>query len=171
VNIADKIGYGVLYGCRMIDALNHGFVAMLEWDAFDSSYDRSIMPYGPIGLKDGQWYKRPYYDLFRMFTHTSKVGWRTVKVDGPREHVFVAAMQSPANDFTLYFANRSAKPQTVSVSGLPKELPYASAWNHSGAGGLSMWKSIQPNETGKATIEMPPMSVIAASTLQPADRK
>ena len=105
-NISDTPAYGVLYGCRQIDALNHGFVAMLEWDGFDSSYARSIMPYGPIGWQNGMWYKRPYYHLMRLFTHTAKVGWRTLKVDGPRDGVLLTAIESTTGDFTLYAANR-----------------------------------------------------------------
>jgi hypothetical protein len=116
-------------------------------------------------LKGGEWYERPYYHLFYLFTHTTQPGWWTVKVDGPRNDVFVAAMTSLAKDFTLYATNRSAKGKTITVGGLGGRLPYAWVWNAAGAGTLSAWKPVETNEHGKATIDLPPMSVMAASNV------
>ena len=34
--------YGLLCGWRLIDCLDHGFVSMLHWDAYDAWYDRKM---------------------------------------------------------------------------------------------------------------------------------
>ena len=167
--ITDTPDYGVLYSCRIIDALNHGFVSMLSWDAFDARYDRTdLMRYAPIGWRDGNWYTRPYYQVFKMFTHTAKVGWQSVKVDGPRDDVFVAAMKSNDGEFTLYAANRSQAEQSIHVAGIVHQQPlHVWTWNSDGKGALAAAAALNVDGDGGTTITLPPMSVMAASTLQP----
>src|SRR5207248_2016718 len=66
--VSDTPMYGVLIGWRIVDLLNHGFVAALVWDGYEAMYDRDPMPYGLIAGPKENFRLRPYYQLIKMFT-------------------------------------------------------------------------------------------------------
>ena len=156
--------YGLLCGWRLIDCLDHGFVSMLHWDAYDAWYDRFPMHYGFVGeAKDG-WPKRPHYELFRMFTHAAKPGWKTVLVEGTREGgqggregVIVAAMRGPSGEWAVFAANRMKTAQTISIAGAPVTMTLV-VWNGAGDGKA---RAAGPGGASPAELTLPPMSVVA----------
>ena len=98
---------GVLYGCRQIDALNHGFVAMFEWDELNSSCARSIMPYGRSAGKTEHSTNAPI-TASATFSPTppksARARWQINITQ--RRRPLLTAIASTTSDFTLYAANR-----------------------------------------------------------------
>jgi hypothetical protein len=62
-----------------MEAINHGYVATVQWDCYVARYDR-LMSYGLIDDVRHGFKTRPAYDVLRLFTHTSQRGWRAVKI-------------------------------------------------------------------------------------------
>ena len=150
--------------------LNHGFVCSgsLSWDAYDSIYDRKdMMHYGLIGWDRGDWRVRPYAQILKMLTHTSRAGWQTIKVDGSDDDVMAAAMRSRDGDFSMYAVNRSYETQLLRVSGWDVKSVRAWIWNGDGKGVLTSVPMRPPTESGDIHVILPPQSVIAVSTLHP----
>ncbi len=169
--VTDTNAYGVDYGWRVLDALDHGFVCMLNWDAYDAIYDRKdMMHYGLIAWdKGGTWRVRPYGQVLKMFTHTSKLGWQSIKVDGSNGDVMVAAMRSGADDkdCTIYATNRSNATQYLTVNGMGFRSLNAWIWNADGKGVLTPLPMGPPTESGLVHVALPAQSVIAVTTLHP----
>jgi exo-beta-1,3-glucanase (GH17 family) len=98
----------------MIEAINRGYVATVQWDCYDAWYDR-LMHYGTIGDVKSGWKIRPAYHVLRLFTHTTEPGWRAVRIDGTVEDVSVAATRGDDGRSAMYLLNRSDRQKTVRV--------------------------------------------------------
>jgi hypothetical protein len=167
--ITNKPAYAQACGWRMIDALRNGFVTTLHWDAYDAMYDRSVMKYGMIGGVADGWPLRPHYFLMKMFTHTAKPGWRIVNVvsDGAPATTLLAAMTSPAGEWTVFAVNRSEKAQPVCVAGVSKETSFHRFdWNADGKGRVEAAGKISSDADGHVKISIPPRAVVALTTFE-----
>ncbi len=146
----------------MMEAINRGYIATIQWDAYTAWYDR-YMQYGLIGgAKDG-WPLRPAYHVLRMFTHTTQPGWRAVRVEGEAEDMLVVATQGPDGAMTVYAMNRAARPQRITVSGFPMTHPLRRIlWNGAGDG-TATTDSPDSDETGERILKLslPPAAVIS----------
>ena len=166
--VSDTTDYGVAYGWRVLDALNHGFVCALSWDGYDAIYDRKdMMHYGLIAWDKGNWRVRPYALVLKLLTHTSKPGWQTIKVDGSNDDVLAAAMRSRDGDCSMYAVNRSGEMQSIIVNGMGFRDLSAWLWNGDGKGGLTRVSMRPPTESGDFRVALPAHSFIAVSTLHP----
>jgi hypothetical protein len=156
---------GVLIGWRMIDALDHGFVTMLFWDAYAVMYDRDVMPYGLVGEAREGWPLRPHYHLMRMFTHTSQPGWHAVSVDGETDELRGAAMAGDKGEFTIYAVNRGSDSRAITIDGAPASTTFAYlAWNGDGTGNVSTPAKISSDANGRIKLDVAPQTVVALST-------
>jgi hypothetical protein len=145
----------------MIEAINHGYVAMVQWDCYVAWYDR-LMSYGLIDDVRHGFKTRPAYDVLRLFTHTTQPGWRAIKVDGDAENFAVAATRSDDGDVALYLLNRSDREKAMRVQlGKPA---FATQWQ---LGKLSGTQKTQSDRAGVIEISLPPKSLVALTTLRP----
>jgi hypothetical protein len=151
-------------GWFMMEAINRGYLATVQWDMYDVWYDR-LMPFGVIGeVKDG-WPLKPGYHLLRLFTHTAGPGWRGLHVNGVADEALASAMSGPNGEMTVYLLNRGEASKTLSVSGLPVEQSlHVTVWNHGGDGKLSAGEMIRSDADGTITLPLPPMSIVAVTT-------
>jgi hypothetical protein len=145
----------------MMEAINRGYVATVQWDMYTAWYDR-YMPYGMIGgVKEG-WPTRPAYHVLRLFTHTSKPGWRAVKVEGGDAELLACALRGPEDETTAYVLNRSATGREVSLAGFPQNAALAQiTWNGDGDGMLG-----NVAVPGSPTLVVPPGGLVAITTEQ-----
>ena len=118
----------------MMESINRGYVATVQWDAYTAWYDR-YMNYGIVGGARDGWPLRPAYHVLRMFTHTTQPGWRAVRVEGVAEDVLVAATRGKGSEVTVYALNRSPNPRTIALAGLAAGTPVQRwDWNERGDG-------------------------------------
>jgi hypothetical protein len=165
--ITTKPLYGLLCAWRVVDAIDNGFVCALHWDTYEAMYDRNVMRYGMIGGVAEGWPLRPHYWVFKLFTHTAKPGWQSVKVDasGKGDSVLVAAMRSPKGEWTIYAVNRLDKAQSVSISAMIKGATFHRFdWNSDGTGKLTRGEDSASDGEGKTTISIPPQALVALTT-------
>lgn len=148
----------------MLEAINRGYVATIQWDAYTAWYDR-YMQYGLIGgAKDG-WPLRPAYHVLRMFTHTTKPGWRAVRVEGKADDLLVTATRGPAGEVTIYALNRGDRPRRFTIGGLPANLPLNwLTWNATGDGTPSPAAKATSRD-GRLLIDVAPMALIFITTV------
>ena len=106
-------------GWLMTEATRRGFVATVQWEAYDMAYGKRAMHYGIMGEPSEGWPLRPSYQVLRLFTHTIAPGWRALQVDGDTTNVALAAVQGPSGELTVMAVNHSKVEQTVSVAKLP----------------------------------------------------
>jgi hypothetical protein len=159
--IGDTPEQGMQIAWFMMEAINHGYVATVQWDCYVAWYDR-LMSYGLIDDVRHRFKTRPAYDVLRLFTHTTKPGWRAVKVDGDAENFTVAATRSDDGDVALYLMNRSDREGAMRVQfGKPA---FATQWQ---LGKLSRTQKIQPDSDGVIEITIPSKSLVALTTLRP----
>jgi hypothetical protein len=161
--ITDVPLQGMQIAWFMMEAINRGYVATVQWDAYTAWYDR-YMQFGVIGgAKDG-WPLRPAYHVLRLFTHTTEPGWRAVRVDGERDGLLVTATRGRGRDLTVYALNRGEQPATVSIAGLPANAAmHVTAWNTRGDGRLSPSEPIKTAGDGSVPLVVPPGGLITLS--------
>jgi hypothetical protein len=144
-----------------IEAINHGYVATVQWDAFDAFYD-TPMRYGLIGDMQSGWKLRPAYHMLRLLAHSVRPGWMAMKVVGSSPDQSVAAMRGPEEQVTLFAQNRSEHHSVVTLTDLPAGRVFlVTFWNAQGDGRLSTSRAVDSDERGRLTIELPPVSVAA----------
>ena len=161
--ITDVPLQGMQIAWFMMEAIDRGYVATVQWDAYTAWYDR-YMEFGLIGgAKDG-WPLRPAYHVLRMFTHTTKPGWRAVRVEGKAEDVLVVATRGPDGAMTVYALNRAARPRRITVAGFPVTRTLRRfVWNGTGDGMLA--ESIEANGPAEAVeIDLHPAAVTSLTT-------
>jgi len=115
--IADTNLQAMEIGWFMIEAINQGFVALVQWDMADIWYDRR-MHYGVIGEPGNHWKLKPGYSLLKMFTQTTRPGWSSVRVEGSQADESVAAMRSAMGEWTVFVLNRSEEARPFRINGL-----------------------------------------------------
>ena len=106
-------------GWLMTEATRRGFVATVQWEAYDMAYGKHSMHYGILGEPGEGWPVRPAYQVLRLFTHTIAPGWRALRVEGDSTEVAVAVVQGPNGERTVMAANHSEMAQVVTLAGLP----------------------------------------------------
>jgi hypothetical protein len=106
-------------GWMMTEATRLGFVATVQWEAYDIAYGKHTMHYGILGEPGEGWPLRPAYHVLRLFTHTISPGWRALQIDGDSTNVAVAAIQGPAGELTIMEVNHTAVAQPITLGNLP----------------------------------------------------
>ncbi len=81
---------GIQCAWLMLEALNRGYVATVEWECFDAWYDQ-YMHYGLLGGVQTGWKIRPAYHMLQLFTHTTQPGWQAMQVSGSADNISIAA--------------------------------------------------------------------------------
>jgi hypothetical protein len=162
--IADTVLQAMQVGWFMLEAINRGYLATVQWELYDAWYDR-YMPFGTIAGATEAWRLKPAYHLLRLFTHTAGPGWRALAVEGSQPELVAAAMRGPEGQLTVYVLNRTDRPQEVSIAGLPEERPlYLHIWNQHGDG-----TTAAPIRTSRSntvcTLAAPPVSLAALTNL------
>ncbi|HZZ44981.1 MAG TPA: hypothetical protein VFE58_18740 [Tepidisphaeraceae bacterium] len=158
---------GTLLAFHVIEAINHGYVATCQWDLADILYDRSHMYYGVIGAPSTGFALKPCYYALKLFTQSAGAGWSTLKVIGAADYRSVAAMRAPDGRLTIFAVNRSEESKSLSIAGLPADMQFHERiYNNYTHGGLShSWFAITPDSEHSIDISMPPLSVIALTSL------
>ena len=145
----------------MVEAINRGYVATVQWDCYDAWYDR-LMHFGLIGDVKSKWKIRPAYDVLRLFTHTTQPGWRTVRIEGKTQKIGIAGLRSDAGDLAVYVLNRSDVSETIRVH--CGEKMFETRWLN---GRLDHPREIRDDQNGVIEISLPPMSLVALTTIRP----
>ena len=150
----------------IMEAINRGYVATVQWDAYVASYGRE-MRYGIIGgVKDG-WPLRPAYHVLWTFTHTTKPGWRAVRVDGKADDALVVAVRGAKAEMSAYALNRADKPREVTIAGLrPQAKLYTLVWNGDGQGAVAPREAIKVPPDGAVKVNVPALGMVALSTME-----
>jgi hypothetical protein len=150
----------------MIEALNRGYVATVQWDCYDALYDH-VMHYGLIGDVKSSWKLRPAYDVLKLFTHTTQPGWCAVKItpdtvgEAPTPQLVAAATRSDDGRTTIYVLNLSDAPRDIRLN-VDQDM-YATQWDGST---LSKPRSIRTTG-GAIRVTLPPRSLVALTSFRP----
>jgi hypothetical protein len=149
----------------MMEAIARGYSATVQWDAYEAWYDR-YMQYGLIGgAKDG-WPLRPAYHVLRTFTHTTRPGWRAVRVEGTADDALVVATRGPKSECAVYALNRGPQAREFTIAGLPPQATlHASVWNADGKGAAA--QPYPMKLSGSFTVSVPAGGLVALSTIAP----
>ena len=122
--VAQSGTYALQIGWCMTEATRRGYVATVQWEAYDVAYPHNRMHYGLLGEAREGWPLRPSWQVLRLFTHTIAPGWRAVQVEGESAEVALAAVKGLQGELTVMALNHSGQPQTISLLGLPAKLVY-----------------------------------------------
>ena len=162
--IADSKIQAIEIAWFMLEAINGGFVCMVQWDMYDVWYDRR-MGYGIIGQPANNWKLKPAYWVLNLFTHTTRPGWESLRVDGSRDDQSVAAMRSPLGELTVFAMNRGEEAADFSIAGVPGNARFRrTVWNANGKGTLGEPDTIAVDDRRLAAM-LPPLTVTAFTTL------
>ncbi len=154
---------GQLLNARlMLEAINRGYYAAVQWDLCDLCYDRSRMYYGLIGTPADGFPLKPGYHLMRMLTHAMHAGAQSLYVQsGAPGGVCVAAMNDSGH-VVLFALNANSSSESVSVDGLPSRSTFDQhIWNGAGDGLISSGDAISTDAAGRLAFIASPHSVIA----------
>jgi hypothetical protein len=158
---------GAMNAWIMMQAMNEGYVAAVQWDMMDIIYDRSRMYYGLIGEPAKGFPLKPTYWMTYLFTHTMKPGWRAVRVvpnEKQSEKLVVAAMTGTKGELSVYALNRLNGQETFTIGGLGTNVEFKSrVWNEDGKGGLSGERMISSDAGGRITLPLKSQSLVALS--------
>jgi hypothetical protein len=148
-------------GWLMTEATRRGYVATVQWEAYDVGYPRIRMHYGLLGEARQGWPLRPAYQVLRLFTHTVASGWRAVRLEGDSSEVALAAVQGPKAGLTLMALNHSERAQPISIGGLRPNLVFRRLlW---AAGDKDRLRDLGDLASSAASLELslPPRSLTA----------
>jgi hypothetical protein len=148
-------------GWLMTEATRRGFVATVQWEAYDVAYGKHPMHYGLMGEPGEGWPLRPAYQVLRLFTHTIAPGWRAVQVEGDSTNVALAAVQGPDGELTIMALNHSKAGQPVSVARLPPGGVFHRVfWTAAKSGQLQEGSDVTC-AAGLLEMDLPPQSLTA----------
>jgi hypothetical protein len=151
-----------------------GYAGVAKWDGYVAKYDRSTQDYSLIGPPTQGWPLRPVYNLTRLFTTTTKPGWKVVGVAGSAGTKLLAGYTGPKGQVTVVGldtsgASLAAPSQTVdtySVGGLPPNATLQLyVWNPDGSGAMAAPAPVRTDAAGLAQVTAPLQSVFAVTTL------
>jgi hypothetical protein len=152
----------MLNGWVIMEAINRGYCAAVQWDMVDVFYDRPRMRYGLIGEPDAGWPLKPGYFLMELFTHATEPGWQTMKVTGSADKRVVAAMKGPKGEWSVFALNRDNQPLPITLNGLPSNTTFdVVCWNANGDGKLSNGTRQVTDATGRIAIGIAKESLIS----------
>jgi hypothetical protein len=155
----------------VMEALNRGYVATVQWELYDAWYDR-FMPYGVIGGAKLGFPLKPGYHVLRLFTHTAGPGWRAAAVEadgGTLNGKLASALRGPAGEWTVYALNVADAEQPFTIRGLPPGATFFfTLWNADGTGRLTAASSRVTDDTGVVHLTLPPRTLAALTTTRPS---
>jgi hypothetical protein len=166
--LTDMPLHGMQVAWFMMEAIDRGCVATVQWDAYVASYGRE-MRYGIIGSAKDGWPLRPAYHVLRTFTHTTQPGWRAVRVEGEADDALVVATRgSNAAEMTVYALNRADRPREITVAGLgPQAKLHTLVWNGDGKGTVAPGDAMNVAADGAITLKVGARSLVALCTIEP----
>ena len=151
-----------------------GYAGTIKWDGYFGKYDRGTQDYSLIGPPQQGWPLRPVYNATRLFTSTTKPGWKVVGVVGSAGTKLVAGYRSPKGRTTVIGLDTSGAslvaPSTTtdsySIGGLAASTDFqVVSWNADGSGQLSAASVVRTDAAGVLRVDAPLQSVFAATTL------
>ena len=155
-----------LYGNQMarfiIQSLRLGFVADNAWNMDDSLYDHP-MKYGLIGTPKDGWPLKPAYHVVRLFTHTTRAGWRGVQVSGSSDDVIVTALVGPKGEVSVYALNIGKESRHATISGIGRRAMQRITWNETGDGKLATPQGVAP---GDVRVKLAPFEMIVLTSVE-----
>ena len=150
-----------------------GYAGTVKWDGYFGKYNRSTQDYSLIGPPTQGWPLRPVYNVTRLFTLTTKPGWKVVGVAGSSGTKLVAGYTGPRGRTTVVGLDTSgaslAAPSTTVVSyavgGLPRDTSFQLyVWNQDGSGVVSAPTVVRSDAAGMLQVSAPQQSVFAVTT-------
>jgi hypothetical protein len=150
-----------------------GYAGTVKWDGYVGKYDRSTQDYSLIGPPAQGWPLRPVYNLTRLFTLTTRRGWKVVGVAGSPGTKLVAGYTGPKGQVTAIGldtagASLAAPSQTVdtySIGGLPPGAAFQLyVWNPDGSGASAAPVTVRTDAAGMLQVTAPLQSVFAVTT-------
>jgi hypothetical protein len=162
--------HGTQVAWFMLEAIDRGCVATVQWDAYVASYGRE-MRYGIIGCAKEGWPLRPAYHVLWTFTHTTQPGWRAVRVEGEADEPLAVATRGPkATEMTVYALNRADGPREITLAGLgPQAKFYMLVWNGDGKGMVAPREAMKAGADGEVTLKVGAGSLVALCTVEPKE--
>jgi len=148
-------------GWLMTEATRRGFVATVQWEAYDMAYGKRAMHYGVMGEPSEGWPVRPAYQVLRLFTHTIAPGWRALEVEGDATNVALAAVCGTNGEMTIMAVNHSKVEQTVAVAKLPVEKVFHRIFWRLDEPGRLQGRDDVKCAAGALELALPPESVTA----------
>jgi hypothetical protein len=149
-------------GWFMMEAVNRGYVGLVQWDMYEAWYDR-LMRYGVIGDVKSGWELKPGYYVLKMFTHTTRPGWKAVQVEGEAKGMLATAMRGEKGEMTLFVLNRNEGAKEARVKGITGERVKTVIWNGDGRGRLSSGEARAVG--GELKVFCPGGSIVAVTTM------
>jgi hypothetical protein len=150
-----------------------GYAGTIKWDGYFGKYDRGTQDYSLIGPPAQGWPLRPVYNATRLFTLTTKPGWKVVGVGGSSGTKLVAGYTGPKGRTTVVGLDTSgaslAAPSTTVVSyavgGLPADTSFQLyVWNQDGSGVIAPPAAVRSDAAGMLQVTAPLQSVFAVTT-------
>jgi hypothetical protein len=150
-----------------------GYAGTAKWDGYVAKYDKSTQDYSLIGPPGQGWPLRPVYNLTRLFTSTTKPGWKVVGVAGSAGTKLVAGYTGPKGQVTVVGldtsgASLAAPSQTVdtyAVGGLPPNATLQLyVWNPDGSGVTAAPTAVRSDAAGLLQVSAPLQSVFAVTS-------
>lgn len=173
--IADTNAQAMEISWFMLDAINHGFVGLVQWEMYDAGYD-VFMHYGLIGRAKDGFPLKPAYFMMELLTHTCRPGWQTVRVTGDQsvriagnpEPITAAAMKSSSGDLTIWAVNHGGYRTLTTFDGFPSSKPiHIFFWNQNGNGRISSLIDVIRGKNGKVAVPIPAHAMVGITTLDP----
>ena len=140
-------------------------------NGYTAKYDRSTQDYSLIGPPTQGWPLRPVYNVTRLFTSTTKPGWKVVGVAGSSGTKLVAAYAGGKQTTVIGLDTSGAAlatPSTTVVSyavgGLPPGASFQLyVWNPDGSGASAPPVAVQSDTAGMLQVSAPLQSVFAVT--------
>jgi hypothetical protein len=151
-----------------------GFAGTVKWDAYFGRYDGMAQAYTMIGPPQEGWPLRSVYYVTRLFTETTRPGWKVVGVDGTSGTRLVTAFAGTQGELTLLGLDTagaglnapSSRVSTYTIGGLPPGTVFRlQLWNADGTGTLGLPLTVVSDAAGVVRIGAPLHCVFALTTL------
>lgn len=151
-------------GWFMMEAMNRGYVATVQWDAYDGVYDKT-MHFGVIGPVTTGWPLRPGYHLLRLITHTIRPGAEPMQITGAYDGLCVSAMRGERGQWTILTMNYGEQPRRLTINGLPPEVNTLHHWTWNADGsGTTAQRGEDHADSCSLHATLPPLSLIDWTT-------
>ena len=153
-----------------------GYAGTSKWDGYFGKYDRGTQDYSLIGPPQQGWPLRPVYNVIRLFTSTTRPGWKVVSVLGSSGTKLVAGYTGARGQTTVVgldtaggtLATPSATVDSYGIGGLPADTDFQLfVWNADGSGLVAPATVVRTDAAGVLQVAAPLQSVFAATTLAP----
>jgi hypothetical protein len=159
---------GVGNAWYILEALNHGYVAMVAWEACEMRYGLNASQHwahdnsrnGFMAGGKENFRKRPVYHMMQLFTQTTFPGWRAVKVKGDGEDTTVACTRGPKGEWAVYAQNRGSA-SVIEIRGLPPHATFEQlVWNADGKGTIGVGSAVPSDGEGRVRLDVAGESLV-----------